>query len=72
MIKTLLSYIPQFRTEYFIVLDDPKDPKSAHKVSQRVKGPEEISPEQAAVRITYFDLFGYYIGLRAFYRSAKN
>ena len=72
MLRRLLNFLPGFRTEYFTVIDDPDDPASMHKTSKKIESTDDIDLTKGIVKIKYFDLFGYSIGLRAFYRSPQN
>ena len=71
MLRRLLSFLPGFRTEYFTVIDDPADPTSKNKTSKKIESTDDIDLTKGIVKIKYFDLFGYSIGLRAFYRSPQ-
>lgn len=68
MWRIIYRYFPRFMTEYFVVLDDPRDPTSGKKYGVPVPSEQFVDPKRACLRVKYFNLFGFPVFVRVFHR----
>ncbi len=58
MWRIIQRYFPRFMTEYFVVLDDPRDTTSRKKYAIPVPSEKYVDPKRACLRVKYFNFFG--------------
>lgn len=62
MLRTLYRYIPRFVTQYYVVVKVSDGPKGM-AMGFRVPSEKHLDPTRPAIRIRFFNLFGWPVGL---------
>ena len=64
----IYRYFPRFITEYFVVIEDPRDPTSGKKYGIPVRKERDADPKRACIRVKYFNFFGIPMFVRFYHR----
>lgn len=63
MLRTLYRFIPRFVTEYYVVVVKASDGPRTMAMGFKVPSEKHLDPSKPAIRIRYFNLFGWPVGL---------
>lgn len=62
MLRTLYRYIPRFVTQYYVVVKVSDGPRPM-AMGFQVPSEKHLDPKLPAIRVKFFNLFGWPIGL---------